>query len=515
MSVASATDRRFGIDVPMRAPWLALGVAVSLCAVAGLVLRVGAVPVLALMLAALAALVMLVRPEVATLLTAFLLYTNFPAILTKQVGLPAPAAGAFILLLGFPLVHTLVVRRERFRADVTFGLMLVFLGLLLLSTFEAVDTGIALDRAQQYFAEGVVLYWLVLNAVRDLATLRKLFWVVLIAGSFLSTLCLYQDLTGSYRQEFGGLAYRHYDESRDSSLTVAVQRRQTWDRAQGPVDEPNRFAQIMIVLVPLAGFMCRNARSRAQQLSAAALGALTLTGVALTLSRGAFVTLALMAVAMVFLRWIRPWQVLTGVLALAAVAPVISPFLLQRLASIADAGHLLGRNPSSYQEADGAIRGRTTEMLAAMRVFRDHPVLGVGPGQFSRFYFQDYNRSADLRFRDVEGPRRAHNLYLELGAEYGAPGLATFLAMVALLMRGLSRARLYWRGKSDEAADLAAALWLSLFVYLCTGLFLHLSYERYYWFLLAVASGALHLLHPRRWTLPARVAGDGSWHRLR
>ena len=84
---------------------------------------------------------------------------------------------------------------------------------------------------------------------------------MLVAGSLLGGLCLYQDLTGSYRQEFGGLAYRDYVEAEDVMRPGKPKERRDWDRAQGPLNEPNRFAQIMIVLLPLALFMYRCAGS--------------------------------------------------------------------------------------------------------------------------------------------------------------------------------------------------------------------------------------------------------------
>ena len=445
------------------------------------------------LLALAAAVVLIAKPEAATLATAFLLYVNFPAILTKQHGLPPAAAGAFILLLGLPIAEALLVRRERPRTDATFGLMLAFLGVLLMSTLGAVDSGLALGRVQQYCAEGLLVYWLVVNAVRDLRTLRGTFWLLLAAGSLLSVLCLYQDLTGSYRQEFGGLAYRNFQVSDEPVEPTVVQRRQQWDRAQGPVDEPNRFAQILIVLVPLAAFLFRTAPSPSHRLLAALLGGLTLTGVGLTLSRGGLLTLALLAIAMALLRWVRGWQVTAGAVALLIVFSAVSPFFLARVRSIAEAAHVLGGDPYQRQEADGAIRGRVTEMLAALHVFRDHPVLGVGPGQFARFYFQRYAANADIKFRDIAVPRRAHNLYLEMGAELGLLGLGTFLALVAGLMRALWRARRLALARDGQAADLAAALWLSLFAYLATGVFLHLSYQQYFWFLVALASAGLHV----------------------
>jgi len=477
---------------PGGAAWWWVLVPVGLAALAALAAKAGPFPALALILAATAGVATLMRPDAATLVTAFLLYTNVPAILTKEHGMPEALAGAFILLLAVPIGHALVVRRESLRFDTTLGLMFALLAVMLLSTLGAVSERIAIDRVRGFAIEGLLLYWLIVNAVRSVHALRKLFWALLVASSLLSVLSLYQDLTGSYQQEFGGLAHRRYDpQGAGPEEQEKLLRRST--RAQGPVDEPNRFAQILIVLVPIAAYMYRTAGSRLATVSAAGLGLLTLTGVLLTLSRGAFVTLALLAIMMARIKWVRTRSVVLGAVAVLAVLPVVSPFFLDRLVSIVDARHLVG-DPSGYQQADGAMRGRTTEMLAALHVFRDHPLVGVGPGQFAPFYFQKYAASADIKFRDINVPRRAHNLYLELAAEWGALGLGVFVAIGGLLARSLWRARSRLLGRDGHGADLAAALCLSLLAYASSAMFLHLSYQRYYWLLLGVAGAALYAL---------------------
>lgn len=279
--------------------------------------------------------------------------------------------------------------------------------------------------------------------------------MLLIAASLLSVLSLYQDLTGSYEQEFGGLAHRrHAPVTLESGHLERMQARST--RALGPVDEPNRFAQILMVLVPFAVYLYQTANSRSAALAAAGLGALTTIGVTITLSRGAFLTLGLLAIAMAWMRWVRPAYVAAGGVALLAILPVVSPFFLDRLVSIVDARFLFGGG-TSYQQADGAIRGRTTEMLAALYVFRDHPIVGVGPAQFPDFYFPKYAASAEIKFRDITAPRRAHNYYLELAAECGVLGLSVLLALFGVLMRGLWRARRSLMERDPGGADLAAA----------------------------------------------------------
>ena len=66
-----------------------------------------------------------------------------------------------------------------------------------------------------------------------------------------------------------------------------------------------------------------------------------------------------------------------------------------------------------------------------------------------------------------------------------------------MLLRRLWQWRAYWLPRDRDAADLASAFALSLMTYLVTAIFLHLSYQRYYWFLIALASAAVHVLRAR------------------
>lgn len=503
------------LAAPAEWPWhLAVG-AIAVGLVAWVVATTGAPIVLVALAGATTAVVLALRPELAALLAFFLLYVNFPAILTKQHGLPAIVAGAFIALLALPIARGWALRRETPRVDSAFALMLLLAGAMVLSTLKAIDRSIAFDNLLAYATEGLLLYWLVVNCVRDMRTLRRSMWTVVAAAALLCALSVYQDLTGTYHNEFGGLAYRNYEAAEEPGDRVA--RRRTWDRAQGPVDDPNRFAQITIVLVPIALYLWRTARRQSARLAAALLGLLLLTGIGLTLSRGAFLTLALLAIAMVWLRWIRPLRLALVVLIVTAALSAVSPFLLSRIVSMGDALTLFSGDASRLAEADGAIRRRTTQMLAALYVFRDHPLIGVGPGQFSPFYVESYSDDPDIKFREVVGPRRAHSLYFEIAAELGIIGLAIFLGIVGLVVRRLWQLRRRWRLRDPRRADLAAAFAMSLAAYLCTGVFLHLSFQRYYWFLLALAVAAIHVIQSRA-TMGRRVlvqprAADALPHR--
>jgi hypothetical protein len=482
-------SRLTGALARLGSPWVVLPAAVGV--LAALTLGFGVPLVVTGLLAGVALLFLLLHPVAATLITLFLVYANVPVLASRLYGVPTPVAASTALLLALPLAHHLVLRRAPIRADRTFALMLLLLAVMAASATLAPAPDVAVARIRVFVVEGIVLYWLVVNVVRDLATFRRVVWTLLAAGALLGGLGAWQAVSDSYGREFGGLAHRE-TEVRLSEQTTPDEPTEVRvsNRASGPVDDPNRFGQILIVLLPLALFCYRTVGSRIGKMGAAAAGALVLGGIVLTYSRGAFLVLVALALAAVWMRWLRASHVLAGGLALVVALPFIAPTYRDRIASIGGARALL--EDHANVQADGAIRGRTTEMLAAMHAFIDHPVLGVGPGQYAPVYSVEYQTRPGIAFRDLRVPRRAHSLYLEMAAELGALGLAVFLSIVGLLLRDLVRARR--RSGSPETTELATALAFGLVAYLGTAAFLHLSFERYFWLLLAVVSAGVHVI---------------------
>jgi putative inorganic carbon (HCO3(-)) transporter len=92
--------------------------------------------------------------------------------------------------------------------------------------------------------------------------------------------------------------------------------------------------------------------------------------------------------------------------------------------------------------------------VAALRMVRDSPLLGIGPGQFRLWY------GAFLGWEHWDGGIHANNLYLELAANTGLVGLATFLVLllvaVAPQLKGLRAARVSSRSALIQVALLAA-----------------------------------------------------------
>jgi putative inorganic carbon (hco3(-)) transporter len=415
------------------------------------------------------------RPEGATAAFAFVFYLNVPVLVAQASG--ATILGQFaVALLLLPLVAYILVRREAIVMTPALGLMVVYLVVLITSSVHAGSSSESAGAVTSFLTEGLVLYLLVTNAVRTPRVLRLVVWALLAAGAIMAILSIWQEATGTLGSSFGGLA----------QTTSA----ETSRRLAGPIGETNRYAQILLVLLPLAVWAARVERRIELRLAALGAGLLILSGIVLTLSRGASVGLALLALAMLACRFVRARHILALGVVLAAFVVTVAPKYVTRLESLQG---VAGATSADRGAADNAIRGRATENLAALNVFADHPIIGVGPGQFFAEYSKRYANDLDLRFLDTR--RRAHNLYLELAADTGLLGLFAFLAIVITTMVQLWRLARFWSAAwRPELADLARALTLSLLAYLATGMFLQLTFQRYFWFLLALANACIWVL---------------------
>ena len=468
----------------------ALGLAVGAAAVIGAAVAVRTPSLVFLALAG-PLVAVVARPDGATLCFAFGAYLNLPVLLAHDTGLHAFHT-IFVLLLLVPFAAYVLVRRQALVVTPALCLMIAFLGVLVASAVVSGASPTTAASVSGFATEGLLLYLLVTNAVRTSDMLRGVVWALLIAGAVMGAVSLWQELTHTYRTAAGGLAQVNVA---DAGIDGKVR-----PRLAGPIGEKNRYAQVLLVLIPLALWAARYERQALLRLVAGGCGGLALCGMVLTFSRGAFVAAVVLMLAMLAAGLLRVRHALALVLAFVALVTIVFPGYVVRLQTLQKADSAA----SQTSGADGAIRGRATENLAALHAFADHPLLGVGPGEFFARESTAYANALDLRFLDTR--RRAHNMYLEMAADTGLVGLLVFLGIVATTLVGLWRTARSWDTRGDPTrAALARALGLSIVGYLVSATFLQLAYQRYFWLLIALANSAIWALgrEARRRTRPS------------
>lgn len=420
-------------------------------------------------------------PDAATLLVVFYIYANVGPVLMNFHDVPSYLAQGFPVILAIPLTSYILLRRETLVITPVFHLLLLLLVIYILGAALSSDISLTVRKLIDYVFEGVLLYFFLTNVIRTPLMLKRVVWALLVSGALIGGLSLYQQVTGTFDNNYGGFAQV---ASSFRTGEVNLQGEVEQSRLMGSIGEQNRYAQNMLMLVPLGLFQLWIYRSTWARILAIILTGLIIVGGALAFSRGAAVGFVIMILIFVFMRYIKFYQFVLLVLGAALVLWMFPQYSV-RIASLSVLSDAAASDGSvSLAEADGAIRGRATDILAAMLIFRDHPLVGVGPDMV-RYYTQDYSR--DIGFRYLTNNPQAHSLFPGIAAESGILGLICFLLILYIPLRDLVRARNRWRVTRPDLSYLATAFFQVLVSYIVTGLFLHMAYLRFFFLMVALA----------------------------
>jgi putative inorganic carbon (hco3(-)) transporter len=247
-------------------------------------------------------------------------------------------------------------------------------------------------------------------------------------------------------------------------------------RLSGGFDDPNELASVDVTGMVLAAFAFVAARGRTIRwvfLPAAALFGLALIG---TDSQAGVLAMGVaLVLSLVFSGRARRLAV-TAVAALLLVATfyytiVTAPVLLETITSSQNVG------------------ARESLWAVATQATKDHPVVGVGAGNFPVV-------SASYTLSDLNLPRAdavlqghiVHNTYLEVLTELGPIGLLLFMSVIAYsLWLGVVAVRQFERAGEWELEMLTRGIVIGTAAMLTASIFATATYEKQLWLLFALA----------------------------
>jgi len=257
----------------------------------------------------------------------------------------------------------------------------------------------------------IAIFFGILNNLYNKETCKIISLATIFLGACMAFYALYQFLTASpYVWHF---------------VKPAVYGR----RSSGTFICPNSLAGYLEMLAPLAIVYALASRlSHATRLIVGYAGLAILAGIAVSLSRGGWVSTvaALVVLAVVLLRSMRyRLIVFAAIIALGigiyAFYQKAEPIVQHRL-----------------QAASGTGPSRDLRLRlwpAATKIWLENPVFGAGPGQFDHHY-RRYREPVD---RTQNRPIYAHNDYLNTLADYGLVGFGLISMAFMLLFRGVAR----------------------------------------------------------------------------
>lgn len=480
-----------GLDRGRRLPWFALALVAALgsgisLAAAGAFGR-DVTPLLLILVFVAGLTVVVVYPSLAVPLTVGALFTNIAGNAVNLYGAPSIVSQVLPAVLLVPVWYAWFSSGRTLVWTPALLIMLAFILVNLVGVFISPNTNTAMEQVISLITEGFAIVFLLVNAIRSREALRLALLAMVASAALVGAVALFQQVTETYYTRYFGLGQLSDDAFATGEETLTGEVVQL--RLGGMIGEKNYFAQFMLMVIPIGAALAVTESTRRRRTALIAASMLIGVGVILTFSRGAAVAaVALLGIGLVLrlvsLRLVLVAALCTGVLIAAF------PQYVTRIATISDVTGL--GSESSGDLPDQALRGRAAENAAALLAFAEHPVLGLGPGQFPANY-QLYARKAgveDLHATD----RRAHNLFLAMLAEVGVVGTALFIAIPIAI--GIPLVRIRRRARDPADAIIATGLLLGIGAFLLAGIFLDLAYARYFWLLLGLAAAAGTVLAP-------------------
>lgn len=410
------------------------------------------------------------RPHWSVAVYVVLVYADLLSILVKYHDFPPLARFAGAVMLSAVLGYRFVFRRERLRADPVTPWLLAYGGVVALGLFYARDSSLVMTNVVE-FIRNFLTYLIIVNALTTTNRLKTTLAAILAMGTFLALLSIYQSVTGHTDTDFGGLA--QYRVSEITGETDAA-------RPGGTIGDANYYGQSLLILVPLGFYFAFTARRLLGRLAGLFAAFVLMAGVVFTYSRGDALALAAIIGAALIYKRPRPIYLLGLVVAVAVAVPMLPANYVARLSTII--GTATGGQQAVLTEE--SIRGRAGAVQAAISMFADHPLLGVGRENYPLYQLQ-YLEGTALALRARAIP--PHDLYLEIATEEGLVGLAVFGGLVLTVFGALAEARRRFMAlKTRREAELAVWMGIGLLGYLVSSLFLHGAFLYMLWLQVAL-----------------------------
>ena len=273
--------------------------------------------------------------------------------------------------------------------------------MLLLAPFSIWPSG-SISTFTDLYSKVLLIFVLIHNTLTSPRRVREFTWAIVLATSYIG-----------FRAVF--------DYARGFNL---IENGRVQGAVGGMFQNPNDLALNMVAVLPLAVLLAIRAQSVPGRVVASG-GALLMVGaVVASHSRSGFIGLAAMVLILLW-QLGRRKPALIGATAIAAV--VLLPFApssyWERVASITD----------DDLDATGSREARRLLLGEAFQAFVDHPLTGLGAGQFLNYNPPDR----------VETWRETHNVVLQVAAELGILGITVFFFLVyRALMAGRQARRL-------------------------------------------------------------------------
>lgn len=389
-----------------------------------------------------AAALIVLRPIVGLFLCIFMLFSTIGGVYLQQAFKPLFLLTIFAWFLG--ALHLHEIKFVKSSQHYLIGCFLVF---AFISIFFADNLEAALTMTGGYL-KLFLFYFIAVLIVSSRSEIKPTIWIMVVAGSLAALIGLYQTF-------FGAAA----DSQGEASLLLST-------RAETLTHDPNYLALITVPLIPLAAGLFKIDKNLLRRVFLLSLIAIFAGTTVLTLSRMGMLCLV-SALIMILYKERRHKKFVISVV----LASILTIFLIPE-------NVFEGVRIFQDFRGDDSVQQRLRILKGGFNMFSDHPIFGVGIGNFL---------TQSLHYTNTLLPRLAHNTFLEIMAEMGIFGLVIFLSIIYFTLKDMSQLqKLYQSEKDDQFLELIKSIRISFLVFLVGSLFLTAGPITTFWMLVTL-----------------------------
>ncbi len=265
-----------------------------------------------------------------------------------------------------------------------------------------------------------------------------------------------------------------------------------YKRSIGGSLDPNNLSLMIIFTLPILVHWFSTSKRLVGKLFIILLFCINISGIIVTYSRGGalILSITLLLLIVVYAKKIKLRY-------LGFVALLVTILLFAVLSLIPSSYWERQKSAVDVQE-DRAVARRISYLYVGWEAFKEHPIIGAGPGTFKEIYAGTYYALQFKRKEEEELTRHAHNTYLEHLVGTGIVGLTIFLIILWRALKNFHLAKKnYQLSGEKEMVSLISAYQIS---FISLIFYLFIFSEMYHKFLivgLALSQVACNLSQER------------------
>lgn len=313
-------------------------------------------------------------------------------------------------------------------------LIIGFIVIAMFSAFFANDLERTAELANNYLKIFLV-YFATIMIVESRLLIKPIIWIMLIAGSFAALIGFYLTFFGASDKLFGPHAI--------FLLTT---------RTESISHDPNYLALTTVPLIPLTIGLFKIDKALIHKIILLCIISIFIITTVLTFSRMGMLCLIILLLMVLFKERRHKKFILFTLISLLIIFIAIPDYIWENVRSF------------QFMTIDESIQQRLRILKGGFNMFLEHPIFGVGLGNFL---------TQSLHYTNTLLPRLAHNTFLEIAAEMGILGILVFTLIIIITLRDMGDLEKFYLYKDDsEFLELIKSARISFLIFLLGSMFL-------------------------------------------